>query len=357
MEKLNAKTDFNLLSFTEAGGCSAKIPPHLLSQVLQGFDSKISDPRLLVGLDTSDDAAVFKISEDVAIIQTTDFFPPLCGDPYEFGQIAAANALSDVFAMGGEALLALNLVMFPTKKMDLGILREILRGGSDKVQEAGAVIAGGHSIDDVTPKYGLCVTGSVHPDKIVTNAGARVGDHIIITKPLGSGVVMAGHKIGEIGAAQYQAALDGMKQLNKGAAAVMRAHGITGGTDITGFGLLGHLLEMARASGVCVTLDSKELPLLDGVYDLLDMGCIPAAAFQNLRHVESTVEFSSELDYNLKMLTCDAQTSGGMLLSCPAAKVQTVIKELKEGGFVHSRVVGQVERATVQADDCSIRCI
>ena len=337
------KTAFDLLQTVEQGGCSAKLPAQLLDTIIKGIPV-LKRQELLVGADTHDDAAVWKVNAETAIISTTDFFPPLCSDPYEFGQIAAANALSDVFAMGGVAIMALNLVMFPSSRIDIAVLEEILHGGADKVAEAGAALAGGHTIDDFPPKYGLAVTGTVHPDRIITNSCALPGEVLILAKPIGTGTIIAGQRLGEVQTCDYQAALDGMKLLNRKGAEVMRAHGIRCATDITGFGLLGHVYEMAAGSKVTVRLASTSVPLLEGAYDLVDMGCIPGASFRNLSYTDPHVRFQNGLDYNLKMLLVDAQTSGGLLISCPPEQEQALTAELREAGYPAAAAIGRIEQ-------------
>lgn len=335
---------FDLLETVEQGGCSAKLPAQLLEAVIKNIPIQKSD-NLLVGTDTHDDAAVWKINDETAIISTTDFFPPICSDPYEFGQIAAANAMSDVFAMGGTAVMALNLVMFPSTRIDIGVLEAILRGGADKVAEAGAVLAGGHTIDDTPPKYGLAVTGIVHPDRIVINSCALPGEQIILVKPIGTGAIVAGHRIGEVAPQDYQAALDTMKLLNKNGAEVMRRHAIRCATDVTGFSLLGHIYEMAAGSNVAIRIVSTAVPLLPRAYDLIEMGCIPGASFRNLRYIDPHIRFETGIDYNLKMLLVDAQTSGGLILSCPADQTMAVLADLKTAGYSDAAVIGAVEQA------------
>jgi len=335
------KDSFDLLGGVEQGGCSAKVPAHLLKGILQDISQPASG-NLLVGAETHDDAAVWKINDDTAIIQTTDFFPPLCSDPFEFGQIAAANAMSDVFAMGGQVILALNLVMFPAAKMDLAVLKEILNGGADKVKEAGGVLGGGHTIDDFPPKYGLAVTGIVHPGRVITNSAAKAGEVLILTKPIGTGAIIAGERLKEVSQEHYRGAIECMKQLNRGGAVLMQEHNIRCATDITGFGLLGHALEMAEGSDVVITVDASKVPLLDGAYDLIDMGCIPGAAFRNLKYVEERTRFVESLDYNLKMILLDAQTSGGLLLSCKPDTAGKLVTGLKEAGYPHTAIIGKV---------------
>lgn len=338
------KVDFDLLKTVEQGGCSAKIPPDLLDTIVSKIPI-LKNANLLVGTETHDDAAVWKINDDLALIQTTDFFPPLCSDPYDFGQIAAANALSDVFAMGGEAIMAMNLVMFPSK-LDMKILEAILLGGAEKVKEAGAVLCGGHTIDDVTPKFGLAVAGFVHPDKMTTNAGVRPGDVLILSKGIGTGVLMAGKKIGEAKEVDYQNCLNSMKQLNKEGARLMQKYGVRGATDITGFGLLGHALKMAKGSHVQMTITASEVPLLSGAYQLAELGCLPGASFRNLKYVEKETSFSSQLDYNLKMLLLDAQSSGGLFMAVSEKSAEALVQELRANGYPLSSVIAKAEAYT-----------
>lgn len=332
--------NFDLLSTVEYGGCSAKLPAKELSEALANLP-KTPHPNLLVDIETHDDAGVFKVSDDLALIQTTDFFPPVCSDPYEFGQIAAANALSDVFAMGGEVLTALNIVAFPAG-VPLDVLREILRGGTDKLIEAGGVVMGGHTIVDDVPKYGLAVTGKVHPKRIITNSAAEPGDVLVLTKPIGAGTIMAGRRIGEVSDSDYQAVLESMKQLNMEGARIMQEYNVKCATDITGFGLLGHALKLALGSKVTVKIDSAKVPLFNGAYGLIDMGCIPGACFRNLDYIDNDSEFSSTLDYNLKMLLLDAQTSGGLLICVKPNLVNQVIGDFQQHCFIHTAVVGEV---------------
>ncbi len=320
---------FDLLSTVEYGGCSAKLPPEELDRLLTGLPI-FKDANILVGYDTHDDASVYKINDETALISTTDFFPPVCSDPYEFGQIAAANSLSDIYAMGGRGITALNILMFPSKKIDLGVMRDILAGGADTALKAEVVLSGGHTLDDYPPKYGLAVTGVVHPGRIIQNDALRPGEVLLLTKPLGVGVLIAGQRIGEARQEDYRKALDNMKVLNRMAAVLMQKYGIRAATDVTGFSLLGHGLKMAQASGVAMVLESRKLPILPGAYDLVDEGCIPGAAFRNLSYTEKHIAFASTVDYNLKMLCADAQTSGGILLSCPEDRADGLLKELLE---------------------------
>ena len=330
----------DLLSLVDAGGCSAKLPAAKLHEALSGLP-RIVHERLLVDIDTHDDAGVYKLTDDLALIQTTDFFSPICSDPYTFGQIAAANALSDVYAMGGEAITALNLVLFPDD-LDLEILREILAGGQSKVTEAGALIVGGHTIKDSTPKYGLAVSGLVHPDKIITNAGACPGEKLILTKPLGVGVIVAAKKKGRADDRAYQQAVENMCLLNKGSAQVMQEFGIKAATDITGFGLGGHALKLARASGVSLKLQLGQFPHIKNAYTLFSQEFIPCVVRRNYEYVEETCDIKDGIDPGLANLVFDAQTSGGILMSVPEQNVDKVLKRLKEKGYVQSAVIGEV---------------
>lgn len=335
------KTD--LLKMVEYGGCSAKIPPKLLEEMLMSLPLP-SDPNILVDIDTHDDAGVYKINDDLALVFTTDFFPPVCSDPYEFGQIAAANSISDVYAMGGDPVLALNIMMFPSAKLPLEVYSEIIKGGFDKATEAGVRIIGGHTIDDFPPKYGLAVIGYIHPEKLITNSGARVGDSLILTKQIGTGIILAGHRLGMTSDPNLSEALNLMKILNRKGADVMRKFGIRGATDITGFGLAGHALKMAKASKVSIHLRMKDVPLLEDTWRLVDEGCIPGASFRNLEYAESSLSYSSELEYNHKMIAFDAQTSGGLLMCVPAGKADQVLEELNKEGMSQSAVIGTVEK-------------
>ncbi len=332
---------YDLLSTVEYGGCSAKLSAKELHEALAGLPST-PHPNLLVNIDTHDDAGVFKISDDVALIQTTDFFTPVCSDPYEFGQIAAANALSDVYAMGGKVLTALNIVAFPAG-VPLDVLSEILRGGIDKVIEAGGVMMGGHTIVDDIPKFGLAVTGTVHPERIVSNAEAQPGDVLILTKPIGAGIVMAGKRIGEISDQKYQTVLDSMKQLNAAGAEIMQKYDVKCATDITGFGLAGHALKMAQASRVSLHIDTSKVPLFDGAFDLAGLGCIPGACFRNMEFAENDIEFGNNVSYEHKMLMMDAQTSGGLLICCKNENSKHIVEELKKAGFTNSCTIGSVK--------------
>ena len=293
---------------------------------------------LLVGTETSDDAAVYKISEELAVIQTVDFFTPVTDDPYLFGQIAAANALSDVYAMGGEPKLALNLAAFPNC-LDTEILGEILKGGADKVMEAGAVLAGGHTISDNEPKYGLCVTGFVHPKKMWKNFGAEPGDLLVLTKPLGSGILSTAEKGGIIREAEHLEAAKTMTTLNKYAAELAKEFQVHCCTDITGFGLAGHAMEMAKGSKKTFVIYAEKLPVLSGAREYAEMGLIPAGAYRNREFLEKDME--SRISGWREDLLFDPQTSGGLLLAIPTEDAAGLMGRLS-GLELPSAVVGEV---------------
>lgn len=335
------KEKFDLLTTVEQGGCSAKLSPVQLSEILSKLP-KIEHPNLLVGIETHDDAGVYKLDDGTALIYTTDFFPPVCSDGYEFGQIAAANALSDVYAMGGVPMLVLNLMMFSASRIPLEVFGEILRGGQDKVTEAGALVLGGHTIDDFPPKFGLAVVGKVHPNRLVTNAGARAGDLLILTKPLGTGIILAGQRAGLASDEAVRKALDSMKLLNKSSAVVMQDYGIRGATDITGFGFLGHGMRMADASQVSFRIQTDKIPHFSEAAELLEEGCIPGAAFRNLEFTREQTFLHPSVSYEQKMLCCDAQTSGGLLMAVPPKLADEVLNSLKtKAGLPSSEIVGE----------------
>lgn len=300
-----------------------------------------ADPRLLVGSATADDAGVYLLDDATALIQTVDFFTPVVDDPYSFGQIAAANALSDVYAMGGRPLTALNIVAFPICELEQDILPAILRGGYDKVAEAGAVIVGGHTIDDPEPKYGLSVTGIAHPDKIWTNAGALPGDALILTKPLGTGILVTAARA-DLFPAGAAAARESMAALNKTAAEAADAFPIHACTDITGFGLLGHLGEMTKASGVRAEIAAAALPLLPDAAEAAAMGLIPAGAYAN-RDYLTDVTFTAGVPEYLRDICFDPQTSGGLLFALPAAAAEDFLAALRQAGLGAATRVGTVK--------------
>ena len=297
-------------------------------------------PDLLVGFETSDDAAVYRLTDELCVVQTVDFFPPIVDDPYDFGAIAAANAFSDVYAMGGTPLLALNTVCFP-EDLDKAILIEILRGGADVAAEAGVLIAGGHTIRDPEPKYGMAVTGTVHPDRIVTNAKARPGDQLVLTKPIGTGVIATAAKAQATDAATLEGAVATMRRLNRAASEAMLAVGPNAATDVTGFGLAGHLVSMMKASGTTAHLRLGSVPLLPGTRELVERGFVPGGTRRNLESLASPVVWSDGLTEDDRLILCDAQTSGGLLISMAADRVPALLEELRERDTLGA-VVGEV---------------
>lgn len=300
------------------------------------------DPNLLVGLDTCDDAGVYRINDEMALIQTVDFFTPVVDDPYSYGQIAAANSLSDVYAMGGRPLTAMNIIGFPVKKLDLSVLAEILRGGADKIKEAGAVLLGGHSVDDNEPKYGLSVTGIVHPDKVLTNSGAQPGDVLVLTKPLGIGIITTAIKGGLASREEVDRAVQVMAALNKNAAEAMIEVGVNGCTDVTGFGLLGHAFEMARGSRVSMTIWTEMVPVLNQAREYVNMGIVSAGTRGNLKYIGQFVDFDEKVAELDRLIMADAITSGGLLISVPGQKSQKLMEALKDRGVQEASIVGEV---------------
>jgi selenide, water dikinase len=311
-----------------------------LTQVLRHV-IPVDDPNALVGHTTGDDAAVYRIADDRAIVVTADFFTPIVDDPYDFGRIAATNALSDIYAMGARPLFVLNLVGFPRKLLSEGILEEILRGGSDVAREAGVPTLGGHSIDDAEPKYGLVAIGEVNPDRMVTNAAARPGDLLVLTKAIGSGVIATAIKKGAAPDEVIAEAVDSMATLNRGAAEAMLAAGCRAGTDVTGFGLLGHLNSMLMASGVSANLRAADVPLLSGARDLCVAGHVPGGTKRNLADLEAHLDFADDLDEVTRLLLGDAQTSGGLLMCVAPDRADALIEDLA-GTAPAAAVIGEI---------------
>ena len=295
-----------------------------------------------MGFETSDDAAVYRLTPEIAFISTVDYITPPVDDPYWFGQIAAANSLSDVYAMGGKPLTALNLVMFPSKKLDMGLLKDILRGGSDKIKEAGAVMAGGHSVDDNEPKYGLAVTGCVHPDRILTNRGCCTGDALILTKPLGTGVLFNAGRSGKLPYPDLEAVLPLVAALNAKAIETALKFEIHACTDITGFGILGHSLEMAKGSGVQIEMNYNRLPFYPNALEMYQQGETTGSNQANRKLADGFWEMVHSRSVEEEELLFDPQTSGGLLLSLPAAQADDLLAALKEAGVDSAARVGQV---------------
>ena len=331
--------------FCTGGGCTAKLGPAALARVLEKLEKpKVRDENLIIGYDSSDDAAVYRISDDTAIVQTLDFFPPMVEDPYLFGQIAAANALSDVYAMGGDVKTALNIVCFP-EQMDLNILGKILQGGNEKVQEAGGTLAGGHSIQDTGVKYGLSVMGIVHPDRIFANNGCRGGDVLLLTKPLGVGIICTAGRIGEASDEAMEGAVQSMIRLNRRASEIVREYRVHGCTDVTGFGFLGHLKEMLGDSFSAV-IDSEKIPRLPMSLEYAGEFYLTAAAQRNRNHLGDFVEFQG-VSFEMEELLFDPQTSGGLLISLPEEDAEAAAAKMEAEGICCG-IVGRITREETQ---------
>jgi len=301
-----------------------------------------TDENVLVGLERADDAGVYKLSDDVALIQTVDFFTPIADDPYWFGQIAAANALSDVYAMGGEPKTAMNLVAFPVKEMDLSVLQKIIQGGIDKLAEAGVVLIGGHSIEDRELKYGLSVTGTIHPSRIITKKNLRAGDRLVLTKPLGTGIINTAIKARMVSPALEERVVRLMATLNREAAGVMSQFDVSACTDVTGFGLIGHLAEMVCGSPMSAELASGAVPMLPEALEFAAMGLIPAGAHRNREFRESMTRFSESVPKPLQLALTDPQTSGGLLISVARSDVAGLLEALKEAGIEDAADIGEI---------------
>jgi len=299
-------------------------------------------PDLLSGLENSEDAGVFRLREDLAIVQTVDYFTPVVDDPYIFGQVAASNALSDVYAMGGTPLTALNVVCYPITRLGPEPLRRILEGGLAKVHEAGAVLVGGHSVEDDELKYGLAVTGTIHPDRIVRNRGARPGDRLVLTKPIGTAVVSTALKFGKASAEAVDRMIATMVATNRIASERMVAAGAHGCTDITGFGLLGHAAEMAAGSGVALEIDSGRVPRFPEAIPYLERGCLCGGTKRNRAHFGRVVDFSSDVPETMRNLLFDAQTSGGLLVALPVAEAEAYVRGLRAEGIAEAEGIGEV---------------
>jgi selenide,water dikinase len=317
------------------------VGPGVLARILESFPKPL-DPKLLVGTETSDDAAVYRLREDLALIATVDFFPPLLDDPYLFGQVAAANALSDIYAMGGDPILALNVVAFPCKDLGAEVLEAILKGGFDKVKEAGALLVGGHTIEDGVPKYGLCAIGTAHPKRILTNKAARLKDRLILTKPLGSGILATALMRGLIKETDMRVMLESMLALNAKAKDCMLNVGVNACTDITGFGLLGHALEMANGSGVCLRIESSAVPVDGLALKFAEKGVYPGGAKRNLAFGDESVSISHNVPEPFKWLLADPQTSGGLLISVPDERAEDLLASLINAGVSSARLIGGV---------------
>ena len=330
--------------FCKGGGCTAKLGPGVLNRVLERIPKKY-DENLLIGFESSDDASVYKLTDDIAMVQTLDFFPPMVDDPYTFGKIAAANALSDIYAMGGEVKTALNIVCFP-EQMDLNILGDIIQGGSEKVTEAGGVLSGGHSIMDQDVKYGLSVTGIINPNKIYQNNGCKVGDKLILTKPLGVGIISTANRVGEASKEAMEQAIESMCTLNKYAAEICRKYEIHACTDVTGFSFLGHLHEMMDGTLSC-RIDGSSVPVFPEALEAADEFLLTAAGQRNRNHVQDFVKFVN-VPFAMEEVLYDPQTSGGLLVAVSAGHAKALLQELCDAGLP-AAIVGEVtEKETAE---------
>jgi cysteine desulfurase len=330
-----------LTRFTSGLGCACKLRPQALEKILAALPPIGDKPNVLVGIDTVDDAAVYRLSDDTAVVETVDFFTPVVDDPFSFGAIAAANSLSDIYAMGAEPLFALSIVGFPSNRLPLSVLEEILRGGREVAERAGIPIIGGHTVDNPEPQFGLAVTGVVHPDKVWTNVGARPGDALILTKPLGLGIMSTALKAGLLDAADEERIQNIMMTLNKTAADVLRDFEVHACTDVTGFGLLGHLHEMSAGSGVDVEIDYRALPIIDGAADLATGGTVPGGTRNNRAFVEPHVSWDSAVSETFRVLACDAQTSGGLLAAVAGDQAEDAVRALRDAGVDSAAIVGR----------------
>jgi selenide,water dikinase len=337
----DAEENVPLTRFVENAGCASKISQNDLKKVLAGLPQP-EDPRVLVSSATCDDAGVFKLTEKVALVQSVDVFTPNVDDPYLFGQIAAANSVSDIYAMGGTPLTALSVIAFPIETLSPAIMHRILRGGLDKLAEAGVAVLGGHSLKDDEIKFGFAVTGVVHPGRIVTNAGARPGDALVLTKPLGTGVLSFAAQVGKALPQASAAAGRSMARLNKSAAEIMADFGAVAATDVTGFGLLGHLAEMAAQSGVTAEIYADKVPVFEGVLDCLEAGVVSGAVERNREFASRFVKFGPDIGEAVENLLYDPQTSGGLLIAVAADKAGNLVKKLKAKGAPAAAVIGRI---------------
>jgi selenide,water dikinase len=349
---MNAPTEFNikLTSFSHGGGCGCKIAPGVLAEILKNSSGFPVPKELMVGIETADDAAVYKLNDEQALIATTDFFMPIVDDPYDFGRIAATNAISDVYAMGGTPIMALALVGMPINKLPVEVIGQIIKGGEAICAEAGIPIAGGHTIDSVEPIYGLVVLGLVHPSKVKRNADARAGDKLILGKPLGVGILSAALKKDALDAAGYAAMIENTTKLNKPGKALSDLAGVHALTDVTGFGLLGHLLELSRGAGLTAKLSMAQIPLLPNVQQLAESGYITGASGRNWDGYGHDVVLANDITPVQQMLLTDPQTSGGLLVSCAAESVDEVLALFRREGFAHAAVIGEMAAGSARVD-------
>ena len=334
-----------LTSLSHGGGCGCKIAPGVLSAILKDTLAMPMPPELLVGIQTADDAAVYRLNDEQALVATTDFFMPIVDDPFDFGRIAAANALSDVYAMGGTPIMALALVGMPINVLSLATIGRILEGGASVCRDAGIVVAGGHTIDSVEPIYGLVALGLVHPSRVKKNSGARVGDLLVLGKPIGVGVQSAALKKGALPPEGYAAMIASTTQLNTAGPELARLPGVHAITDVTGFALAGHALELARGAGLTLRIDWPRVPLLPGVRELAAQGLVTGASGRNWAAYGHEISLPAGFADAERALLTDPQTSGGLLVACDAASVEAVLAAFRQRGFAQAAVIGRVETA------------
>ncbi len=340
---MNPLAPLRLTSFSHGGGCGCKIAPGVLSQILKNHAGGMIPPELMVGIETADDAAVYRLNDEQALIATTDFFMPIVDDPYEFGRIAATNAISDVYAMGGRPIMALALVAMPINQLPVEVIAEIVRGGQDVCRAAGIPIAGGHTIDSVEPIYGLVAMGLVHPKRVRRNADARAGDVLVLGKPLGVGVLSAALKKEQLSETGYRQLIENTTQLNTPGMALSALDGVHALTDVTGFGLAGHALELARGAKLAAVVEWSKVPLLDNVVAMVAGGFVTGASGRNWAGYGADVELAAGLPVTAQDLLSDPQTSGGLLVSCAPEAVDAVLKIFRDEGFAKAGVIGHVE--------------
>ncbi len=338
---MNKNNDVKLTHFSHGMGCGCKMRPQFLEKILKSLPV-VADASVLVGTDSSDDAAVYRINDSQAIVQTLDFFTPIVDDPYDFGAIAATNAISDVYAMGGKPLFALNIVAFPSKKLDASVLEQILKGATDKAAEAGIPVIGGHSIDDEEPKFGMTVTGIIHPEKILTNCGAKPGDVLILTKPIGTGIISTAIRKEIAGTDAMAEAIGWMKTLNRTASEILADFPVNACTDVTGFGLMGHLTEISRGSKVNAEVFFSKVPFMGGLAGFVEAGAVPGGTRGNHEYYSQWIDWDPELSLTERMQLCDAQTSGGLLISIPAGDADTLQAALHTAGVTKAALIGKI---------------
>jgi len=340
---LNPLAPLRLTSFSHGGGCGCKIAPGVLSQILKNHAGGLIPPELMVGIETADDAAVYRLNDEQALIATTDFFMPIVDDPYEFGRIAATNAISDVYAMGGRPIMALAILAMPINQLPVEVIAEIVRGGQDVCRAAGIPIAGGHTIDSVEPIYGLVAMGLVHPDRVRRNADAKAGDVLVLGKPLGVGVLSAALKKEQLSETGYRRLIENTTKLNTPGIALSALEGVHALTDVTGFGLAGHALELARGAKLSAVVEWPKVPLLDQVTAMVAEGFVTGASGRNWAGYGAEVELAAGLPPSAQALLSDPQTSGGLLVSCAPEAVDAVLEIFRREGFAQAAVIGGME--------------